>query len=620
MCGLAGIVDFAGPAEPELALAMARLLAHRGPDDEGSFAEPGVALGFRRLSIIDLSPAGSQPMSDEAGRYTLIHNGEIYNYRELRAELEGRGHRFRSRTDTEVVLAAYREWGPECVARFNGMWAFAIWDSQERRLFASRDRFGIKPLYYRLDGRRLAFASELKAFRADPSFAPRASLVAVRDYLDHAALDHTEETFLEGVRRLPPAHNLSFSEDGLQLDRYWRLEHRKRPAGDPVDAVRELFLDSIRLHLRSDVPVGTALSGGLDSSAVACAADSFLRADAEDARPLGERQRTFTVYFEDEGFDERPYAEAVVAATIAEGHWVTFTGRELVECLPEIVRAQEEPFGSTSITGGWFVMRAARRAGMKVMLDGQGGDEVFGGYHAFFGARFADLLAQARLRELAAELAAYRRLHGATRRQALTRLAQPFFPHSVADRVRGRVRGGAALVHRDLREVRSAEEDGSVFPDRLRRSLERILTRRGLPELLRYEDRNSMAHSIEARVPFLDHRLVELVYSLDGGELIDRGRTKAILRKALGDLLPPAVRDRTDKLGFVTPERRFLRGELGDLAADVFASRSFAERGLVDAAAARRRLEAHRRGELEAGFELWRALSLELWAREFLDQ
>jgi asparagine synthase (glutamine-hydrolysing) len=254
------------------------------------------------------------------------------------------------------------------------------------------------------------------------------------------------------------------------------------------------------------------------------------------------------------------------------------------------------------------------------MLDGQGGDEIFAGYHGYFGPFFADLLVGGRFGTLRTELRAYRSLHGATARKAAGQLARPFLPERLRWYVRGRTRGGSALVHRELRQLAPiAEPNGAVFPDRLRRMLTLVLGHRGLPELLRYEDRNSMAQSLEARVPFLDYRLVELMFSLDASELIDRGRTKAVLRRALGDFLPPTVRDRVDKLGFVTPEADWLRGALGDLATEVFASRSFADRGWVDPAAARRRLERHRRGELNAGFELWRALNLELWARSFLD-
>lgn len=619
MCGLCGIVALDRPAETETVARMARALAHRGPDGEGSFAGDGVALGFQRLAIIDLSEAGRQPFASDDGRLQLVHNGEVYNYRELRRELEGRGHRFRSATDTEVILASYREWGEGCVERFNGMWAFAIWDGPRRTLFCSRDRFGVKPFYYRLEAGRFVFASEPKAFRADPEHRLEPDLSAVRGFLDHDLGEPAGRTYFAGIRRLPPAHSLTFGPDGLRIWRYWALEPRDPPAGDAAGAVRELFLDAVRLRLRSDVPVGTCLSGGLDSSAIACAVDHLLRTEAENARPVGDRQRTFTAWFPDRGFDERPYAEAVVARTRAEPHWISFDAREVVDALPAIVESQDEPFRSTSIVAQWFVLGAAAKAGLKVMLDGQGGDEVFAGYRTYFGPRFADLLGRGRLRELRAELGGFRNLHGASALGTAALLAQPFAPVSLRRRARARLEGGT-LAHPDLRRHDADRgANGSPFGDRLRRHLELILTRQGLPELLRYEDRNSMAHSLEARLPFLDVRLVELAFSLEARQLIERGRTKAVLRRALADLLPPVVRDRVDKLGFVTPEGRWLREELGELTADVFASRSFADRGFVDAPAARRRLGRHRRGDVEAGFELWRALSSELWARAFLD-
>ena len=600
MCGLCGVVALDRPPDRATVERWLNELAHRGPDGRGVFAADGVCLGHLRLAIIDLSDAGLQPFADHG--LQLIHNGEIYNYLELRAELEAKGHRFRSQTDTEVILAAYREWGERCVERFNGMWAFVLWDEGRRTLFCSRDRFGVKPFYYRVAGDEFAFASEPWPLRRDG-----ANLRAVRDYLEQGYLDQGDETFFDGVLRLPPAHSLTFGPEGLRLARYWSLE-RCDPPVDPVEAVRETFLDAVRLQLRSDVPVGTCLSGGLDSSSIAVAV----------AHHGHERQKTVTAYFEDEGFDERPYARAVVERTGAEAHWVSFTAEDLVENLPAIVQAQGEPFGSTSICAGWYVMREARGAGLKVMLDGQGGDEILAGYRAFFGYRLSDLLRAGRLTEAAGELRAFAGVNGS--RWAAVALVNPHVSDRFRLAARSRLRGSATLAAPELRRLEPAGgENGAVFPDRLRRQLHLVLTRRGLPELLRYEDRNSMAHSLEARVPFLDHRLVELAFALDGSELIRRGETKSVLRRALADLLPPTVRARRDKLGFVTPERRFLRGSLGELAGDVFASRRFAERGFVDAAAARERLALHRRGKLDAGFELWRALNAELWARRFLD-
>jgi asparagine synthase (glutamine-hydrolysing) len=601
MCGLCGIVELDRPADRAGVDAMLDGIAHRGPDGRGVFAGDGVCLGHLRLAIIDLSDAGLEPFPSADGSCQLVFNGEIYNYVERRAELEAKGHRFRSQSDTEVLLAAYLEWGEACVERFNGMWAFVIWDARTQTLFCSRDRFGVKPLYYRVEGDRFSFASEPWILG---SRTP--NLRAIRDYVAQGYLDHDEETFFAGVRALQPGCSLAFGREGLRVWRYWSLAPGDAP-DEPVEAVRETFLDAVRLQLRSDVPVGTCLSGGIDSSAIAVAV----------AHHGHERQKTVTAYFEVPGFDERPYARAVVDATGADAYWVTFDDRDLTDNLPAIVRAQGEPFGSASICAGWYVMRRAREAGLTVMLDGQGGDELLAGYRAAFGYRLSDLLRGGHVRAATKELAAFTSVHGP--RWSAVALVSPNVPERVRLAARARLRRASSLVHADLRDGAAAETNGHVFPDRLRRYLHTLVTRRGLPELLRYEDRNSMAHSLEGRVPFLDHRLVELAFSLDGAELIRGGETKSVLRRALADLLPPAVRGRRDKLGFVTPTNRFFQGAVGELAADVFASSSFRGRGFADAAAARSLLERHRAGRVSAGFELWRALNLELWAQTFLD-
>jgi asparagine synthase (glutamine-hydrolysing) len=596
-------------------------LAHRGPDGQGEYAADGVALGHTRLAIIDLGDAGLQPFASEDGTLQLIYNGEIYNYRELRAELEGKGHRFRSATDTEVVLVAYREWGDRCVERFNGMWAFALWDGRRRRLFCSRDRFGVKPFAYHWDGARFVFASEPSALREDGSLSFRPNERAVRDFIEQGYADHLDETFFEGIHHLPAAHSLVLDAGTLTIQRYWKLEPSAELPADPPAHFRELFLDAVRLRLRSDVRVGTALSGGLDSSAIVGMIDHLLRTEHASAASVGARQQTFTAFFEDRGFDERPYAEAVVTKTGAEAHWVSFRDDELVDVLPRVVEAQGEPFGSTSIAAQWYVMRSARLAGVTVMLDGQGGDEVLAGYPTTFPYLLADAAAAGRFGAVARECSAYRRVQGGSVATVLGALMLPFLPRGLLWHLRARRGGAHTLLGPSLPAMDATRERAPVenLPDRLRRRYGSILLERGLPELLRYEDRNSMAHSIEARVPFLDYRIAELTFGLEAEELVRDGFTKRLLRNAVADVLPPMVRERPDKLGFVTPEARFFRGALGDMAGDVFSSRAFAERGLVNAPVARKRLAAHRAGETTAGPALWRALSVELWARACLD-
>jgi asparagine synthase (glutamine-hydrolysing) len=620
VCAICGIVERGRPAQRETVDAMAQSMHHRGPDSRGVFAADGVALASCRLAVIDPRPEGRQPVATEDGLVQLVYNGEVYNYRELRAELEPKGHRFRTQTDTEVVLRAYEEWGERCIERFNGMWALALWDGRRDLLFCSRDRFGVKPFYYRLAGDRLAFASELKAFRHDPETALRPNLAVVRDYLELARIDHTDETFFEGIRQLPPAHSLVFDGRGFRIERYWELQPRAAPAGDAAPLVRELFFDAVRLRLRSDVAVGTCLSGGLDSSILVGVAAALLRDEADAAESLRGRLETFTAWFPDAGLEERPYAEAVAEHTGAHPHWITFGSDELAADLPTIVDSQDEPFGSASIAAQWYVMRAAREAGITVMLDGQGADETFAGYGSLAGERFADLVRTGQVGALRRESAAYRAETGASPVAVAAQIGRAFARAPLERRLAPRLSGAHALVHRDLRAYGpSPVRHQNGFPDLLRRRLALMVARRGLPELLHSEDRNSMAHSIEARVPFLDYRLVELVFSLGAEERIADGRTKAVLRRALGDLLPQTVRDRRTKLGFPAPGSRFLREAVGQLAADAFASEPFRARGWVDPQAAQRLLERHRAGKTDAGFTLWRALNLELWARAFLD-
>lgn len=614
MCGICGVVALDRPPETAVAQAMLARLRHRGPDGEGVFTDDaGAALCHARLAIIDLSDGGRQPFASADGSRQLLHNGEIFNYVELRRELEAHGYRFRTHTDTEVVLHAFDHWGEECIHRFNGMWAIVLWDARRRRLWCSRDRFGIKPLAYRWDGARFVFASEPQALLADPRTSVEPELDAIRDFVEQGYVDHGDETFFAGIRQLPPGHSLVVDDTGLRVDRWWSLE----PAdvdGDAIETFRDLFVDAVRIRLRSDVPLGTALSGGLDSSAVAVTIDHLLRTEAESARQVGQRQQTFTIWFDEPQHDERRYADAVARQILSEPHHLTFDDEEAVGLLPAVVAAQGEPFGSTSIVAQWVVMQAAARQGLKVMLDGQGGDETLAGYESTTRSyRFADLVASGRLATLAREM----RSSSAGASALLQALVTPALPERARWWARARRDRGDLVVHPSLRRRtrRSAPIRGSGhLPDRLRRQYHLILAQRGLPELLRYEDRNSMAHSLEGRVPFLDHRLVEFAYGLPAEALYRDGTTKRILRDALTDLLPPEVRSRRDKLGFVTPEHRFLAGALGRFGSSILDTSRARSRGFVDVDETLRRLAAG-----VSPRPVWRAVCLELWAQTFLD-
>src|SRR3989475_1046549 len=400
MCAIAGLYDISGRALDLSALErMVLVQAHRGPDGEGyvlldargqerPLAVVGrladargtrpyrhsIGLGHRRLAIIDLSPLGHQPMTTEDGRCWVTYNGEIYNHVELREELRAKGYRFRSASDTEVLLAAYQEWNESCVTRFNGMFAFAIWDRDRRRLFCARDRMGVKPFYYSWDGARFAFASEIKGLLS-AGLRPSPNQRAVFDYLDGACLDHSEDTFFEGIRQLPPAHTLTVDTQ-VTVQRYWDLP----PCGeaglsvrDAAERFRHLFRDAVRLRLRSDVPIGTCLSGGLDSSSIVCVANDLMFVEHAVPRELiGERQKTFSSCFEDPAYDERQFIQPVVERTGAEAHYTFPDPKELAESVSRLVWQQDEPFGSTSIFAQWNVMRLAAQRGVKVLLDGQG--------------------------------------------------------------------------------------------------------------------------------------------------------------------------------------------------------------------------------------------------------
>lgn len=599
MCGLAG---FWGPPDRELLEAMTRLLSHRGPDDEGFFESPGASLGHRRLSIIDL-PHGHQPMASDDGAVQVAYNGEIYNYRELRAQLEAAGHRFRTDCDTEVLLRAFEEHGTGCFERFNGMWALAVLDRRGGRLVLARDHFGIKPLYTAEAGERLLFASEIKALLADPSLECGPDEQRVHDYLTRGFHDHDARTFFEGVRQVPPATWLQVSDDGITEHRYWSPQLSEDGPADPA-AFRQLFEKAVERRLVADVPVGTCLSGGLDSSSIVCLMTDLLRSSAPDARSLGGRLRTFSAVFGDDPIDERSFIEPVLAATGAERNFVEPTSERFVEEIGDVVWHQDEPMVSTGPYAQWCVMRLAG-SGTKVLLDGQAGDELLAGYVPYHLVYLRQLIRRGRWRTALAEAWAARDV------------LVPQVRRRLHDRGLGRQRTlqPASLLDANFRRRTVATPDPRSRDD-LKVRLLQDLTTYSLPSLLRYEDRNSMAHSIESRIPYLDQELVEWVLALPPEAIIRAGWSRDVLRRAMAGVLPERIRLRRWKVGFTTPEMRWLTARRA-VVQGVLRSPAFASRPWWDGPSVARAFAEACEGRVEASLVLWRVINVELWLRIF---
>lgn len=605
--------------EPTL-IAMRDTLAHRGPDDAGlwSSADGTAALATRRLAIIDLSSAGHQPMLSHDGAHCITYNGEIYNYLELRDELQQRGHQFRSDSDTEVILASYQEWGTDCVIHFNGMFAFAIWDEVKQLLFAARDRFGEKPFYYTLlDGERtLLFASEIKAILRSGLLPIEANGFVVYRYLQQLDHDGIEDTFFSEVRSLPGGRAFVFEphERRLRMWQYWSLSPDRETRLPDDQAYAEQFLDllrdSVRLRLRSDVPVGSSLSGGLDSSTIVCLVAQL---------SLAPRQATFSARFDDPRFDEGPHIRTVVDALRGrvDPHEVFPDPARLPGELEALTWYQGQPFSSTTMFAQWQVMRLAKEHDVTVLLDGQGGDEMLAGYHFFFAGYFLGLLKRWQWSELARVLPIYLRDHGT---RYVPMLLSKWLPPATQERLRRCVLAPGVDPAFEKSRIGPPDLMPPVFHDPLKDMLYWSLTRNSLPALLRYGDRDSMAASREVRLPYLDHRLVEYVFSIPSAQIMRGATTKHILRAAAKGLIPDAIGGRRDKQGYAPPEAAWLAGPLRAWATEVLQSPEFAARPWTDASRIQRFWEQFLAGRRGLHGKIWRWLSLEYWARVYLDR
>lgn len=640
MCGIAGVLSREADALAPIR-AMSDALRHRGPDDEGylfanverarvwRFSGADTAAGVphprlttvpegaslvlanRRLAILDPTPAGHGPMGTRDGRLWVTYNGEIFNYVELRDELAALGHRFLTGTDTEVLLAAWTEWGQGALPRLNGMFAFALYDSGARRLFCVRDRFGVKPFHYSWDGARFVFASEIKGLLAHPAVPCRSHVATELAFLVSGALDEGAQTFFEGIHRLPAGHLLALDLDRPAVEpKRWYSLPREAPRAPGDGELRGLLEDAIRLRLRSDVPVGTCLSGGLDSSTIVT-----LMHEMHEG-PIS----CFSVLYDDRELTERPFVDALVRQIPVDAHVTVPDGLDMHETLRAIVWHNDQPSNSMGQYSQWHAMKLAAAHGVVVLLNGQGGDELLGGYDRYIstGVRALALSGHpVRARRLAQSFGAVRgvaaSLYGKQALYSLFPGALTTLRHRISPVFTPARLAGARLLR--------GPESHAAKPFRsLRAHLVADLTELSVPSLVHGEDRCSMAFSREIRLPFLDHRLAEMLLDVPQDLKLRGGETKYLLRQAMTGRLPETVRRRSDKKGYPTPVGRWLRTCGLQEARAVIHSPELLARGFLDPAEVQRLFREHSEARADHGLLLWQCLGLEYWARTFLDR
>ena len=620
MCGICGLASVDGASSPDRAAleAMSETMVHRGPDSDGVLVEGPVGLAVRRLSIIDLE-GGDQPIGNEDRSIHVVQNGEIYNYRELRAELERRGHRFSSRSDTEVLVHLYEERGPRFVDELRGMFAVAVWDSRRRRLVLARDRFGIKPLYYRIAGPTLSFASELKALFAQPGFQRQIDFDALEAYLAFNSIP-APLTIFSGVRKLPAGHLLTWEGREPQLERYARPRPvpaaEVRPEGDEELAaeLRERLRDSVRAHLVADVPVGVLLSGGIDSSVLTALA----------ASESAERVSTFSIGFEESSFDELSAAR-LVAEHYGTDHHELVLRPDAVELLPRLVEAFDEPFADSSALPTYLVSELAAGT-VKVALSGEGGDELFGGYYTYVADQIAPRVAPA----AKALRGVVERLPSSSAKASLDYKAKRFvrgahlpplerhhawkeiFSDDARAELVARRRDGISDPL-DLYRARYGETEGA---EPLARLQDLDLGIYLVDDLLVKTDRASMAHSLEARVPFCDPAVAELALALPTAKKVRGFAKKRLLRRAVAPLLPRSIA-RARKRGFSVPMAAWLRGELEPFAREVLAAGTVDGQGYFRSEQVSRLLDAHVAGREDLSRQIWGLMAFTLWAERY---
>lgn len=621
MCGIAALISDKYE-DPSYIKKMTDAIIHRGPDSQGQMAlyEGRIYLGHCRLSILDLSQMGNQPMSDLSGRYWITYNGEIYNYIEIREELMQLGYRFKSNSDTEVIMAAYDHWGKGCLHKFNGMWAFVLIDVKKCKLFAARDRFGVKPFYlWKSSEGFWAFASEIKQFTVLPGWESHINGQRVYDFLNWGLAEHTDETLFNGVFQLRGGQAFECSigdmKNKLPIEQWYVLkpQHFNGNIYDAIDRFSELFGDAVRLRLRADVPVGSCLSGGLDSSSIVCMVNELLCKDN-----LQERQRTVSACAAVEKYNERKYIDEVIKQRNISGFYTYPSLEFLFDSLDEITWHQDEPFGSTSIYAQWCVFKTAAEKNLKVMLDGQGADEQLAGYHSFFAPRFTKLLKALHWISLYKEMLYCKKIHHYSIWHMLKGMTEALLPENICNLLRNHYcytvlsPGWLNMKRINARPMNPIASVGGKGKDITGLSIAQ-LTACNLQKLLHWEDRNSMSHSIETRLPFLDYRLVEYVLGLPDAYKINKGITKRILRESMAPLLPASIQMRMDKMGFVTPEEVWMKQNKDLFLQHVYDAVDLSQ-GIINENM-RIKAIAILEGNEQFSFLLWRIISFGNWMK-----
>jgi asparagine synthase (glutamine-hydrolysing) len=638
MCGINGILSENSMISEKI-VQLNGLLRHRGPDDEGyvclntrtneysaysgddsvepikrkfphistaNFKTFNIVLGHRRLSIIDISENGHCPMSDEDGQVWITYNGEIYNYIELRNELKSEGYFFKTQSDTEVIVKSYLKWGEECFKHFNGMWAMAIWDAKKNNLILSKDRFGVKPLYYLNSPDLFAFSSEIKPLLCLTSADQKINDKKIPFFVLYGNRLSTEDTYLKNINSLKPSHYLVYANGSAILKKYYEIPtyiNKPKTESQLKEELVELFTDSVRLRFRSDVPVGTCLSGGMDSSSIAAISNKL----------FGSRLNTFSaVWKQYPECDETIYIDKVNETFGCNENKVEPDPTEFETVFEKLAYYQEIPTEGPGLYPQWYVMQKAKEK-VKVLLDGQGGDEVFGGYFGI-GTYLRSLIKDKRRREFFKNLNLFLSFVNKDGIHSFTSWLFPGFYNRV---VRGHFSEKYKIFNKDIIsnikkkdlyfDVAPPEIEGEYFNNLSRH----FITKLTIPTLLHYEDRSSMAHSIESRVPFLDYRLVEFGVNLPPHYLFDKNNTRPLFRKAFENYLPELIAKRKDKLGYPVPFDKWTRNELKEFVNESLTNQNAAVYNYLNQDIVKKNLLRHYKREIDYGWEIWRLLSLE---------